>query len=66
MYVPRRQNFFVDKSPVIQTYWSKTDWLLWKLIMKTKRIIFSNVYPIMPHNVILEAFKQMGIHLSSS
>ena len=30
------------------------------LIMTTKRIILSNVCPIL-HNVILDAFKQMGI-----
>ena len=30
------------------------------LIMKIKRIILSNVCPIIPHNVILDAFKQMG------
>ena len=31
------------------------------LIMKTKRNILSNVCPIIPHSVILDAFKQMGI-----
>ena len=34
--------------------------------MKTKRIILSNVCSIIPHNVILNAFKQMGIRTVSS
>ena len=33
--------------------------------MKTKRIILSNVCPIIPHNVILNTFKQMGIRIVS-
>ena len=33
--------------------------------MKTKRIILSNVCPIIPHNVILDTFKQMGIRTDS-
>ena len=33
--------------------------------VKTKRIILSNVCPIITHNVILDAFKQMGIRIVS-
>lgn len=33
--------------------------------VKTKRIILSNVCPIISHNVILDAFKQMGIRIVS-
>ena len=33
--------------------------------VKTKRIILSNVCPIIPHNVILDVFKQMGIRIVS-
>lgn len=58
---------FVDKLPSGTSNKFIKDRLLSvrPLIMKTKRIIHSNVYPIILHNVISNVFKQMGIRTVS-
>ena len=64
-YVPRKT--FVDKLTSGNLNILTKDRLISVrfLIMKTKRIILSNVCPIIPRNVILDTFKQIGIRTVS-
>ena len=66
MYVSLRQNFADNLTSDNSNILTKD-----RLIsvrprnVKTKRIILSNVCPIISHNVILDAFKHMGIRIVS-